>query len=149
MKILRRYIPIFEEHAVDRDLLREGARNLRDYLQSQGYFDADVEFKQQAVINDQATIDYLINTGSRHKLVDIEIERQSLLHPGTPSASACFCRRASLLQFPHGRYSENLLRRDEETIVEPVPVQRLSRREGHAPRGGQLSAARPATWPST
>ena len=37
---LRRYIPVFEEHAVDHDLLVEGRRNLRDYLQSQGYFEA-------------------------------------------------------------------------------------------------------------
>ena len=44
---LRRLIPIFEEHAVDHDLLVEGASNLRDYLQSQGYFEAQVEFKQQ------------------------------------------------------------------------------------------------------
>ena len=34
---LRRYVPVFEEHAVDHDLLVEGANNLRDYLQSQGY----------------------------------------------------------------------------------------------------------------
>ena len=47
----------------------EGARNLRDYFQSQGYFEAEVEFKEQRVINDRATIDYLINTGTRHKLV--------------------------------------------------------------------------------
>ena len=31
-------MPIYEEHAVDQDLLVEGANNLRDYLQSQGYF---------------------------------------------------------------------------------------------------------------
>src|SRR5205823_6218202 len=40
---LRRLIPIFEEHAVDNDLLLEGTNNLRDYLQSQGYFEAQVE----------------------------------------------------------------------------------------------------------
>src|SRR5256885_4032000 len=44
---LRRLIPVFEEHAVDRDLLAEGSRNLRDYLQSRGYFEAEVQFKQQ------------------------------------------------------------------------------------------------------
>ena len=52
----------------------EGANNLRDYLQSTGYFEAEVQFKQQAVINDKANIDYLINTGERHKLVAIEID---------------------------------------------------------------------------
>ena len=71
---LRRLIPIFEEHAVDHDLLVEGTNNLRDYLQSQGYFDAEVEFKEQAVIRDKANIDYLINQGPRHRLVHIGIE---------------------------------------------------------------------------
>ena len=31
---LERYVPVFEERSVDRDLLIEGAHNLRDYLES-------------------------------------------------------------------------------------------------------------------
>ena len=54
-------------------MLSEGARNLEDYFQSQGFYEADVQFKQQRVIGDHGTIDYLINTGARHKLVYIEI----------------------------------------------------------------------------
>ena len=70
---LQRYIPVFEEHTVDRDLLVEGQRNLRDYFQSEGYFDAEVEFKPQRVANDQAKIDYIVNLGKRHKLVKVEV----------------------------------------------------------------------------
>ena len=36
-KTLRRYVPVFEEHSVDHDLLAEGARNLTDYFEGQGY----------------------------------------------------------------------------------------------------------------
>ncbi len=54
---LRRYVPIFEEHAVDQDLLLEGARNLRDYYQSQGYFEAQVEVVPQKVVNDKSDVD--------------------------------------------------------------------------------------------
>ena len=93
----------------------EGARNLQDYFQSQGYFDAQVEFKQQRVANDKASIDFLIATGKRHKLADIEIKGNHYF-----SAEAIrermFLQPASFLQFPHGRYSESLLRRDEDTI---------------------------------
>ena len=32
-------VPVFEEGAVDNDLLNEGSFNIRDYLQQQGYFD--------------------------------------------------------------------------------------------------------------
>src|SRR5262249_11835785 len=71
-KKLQRFIPVYEERAVDHDLLVEGARNLRDYYQSEGYFAAEVEFKEQRVTNDKANIDYLVNRGKRHKLVRID-----------------------------------------------------------------------------
>jgi len=113
---LRRYVPIFEEHAVDRDLLLEGERTLRDYLQSAGYFEAQVAVNDQRVINDQATIDYLVNTGPRHKLVAIEISGNRYF---TTEAirERMYLQTASFLQFPHGRYSESLLRRDVDSIV--------------------------------
>ena len=112
---LRRYVPIFEEHSVDHDLLTEGARNLRDYLQSAGYYEAEVEFKQQNVVNDQANIDFLVNPGSRHKLEYIQIDGNKYFRTEA-IRERMFLRRAQFLQFPHGRYSENLLRRDEDSI---------------------------------
>jgi outer membrane protein insertion porin family len=114
-RVLKRYVPIFEERAVDRDLLVEGERNLRDYLQSQGYYEAEVEFKQQNVINDKAAIDYLINTGKRHKLVAIEISGNQYFTT-EQIRERMFLQTASFLQFPHGRYSENLLARDVDSI---------------------------------
>jgi outer membrane protein insertion porin family len=114
-KNLQRYVPVFQEHAVDNDLLREGARNLRDYFQSQGYFNADVEVKPQQVIHDQATIDYLVNVGTRHKLVYIGISGNRYFT--TPTIrERLYLRTASFLTFPHGRYNENMVTRDEESI---------------------------------
>jgi len=113
---LRRLVPVFEEHAVDRDLLVEGARNLRDYFQSDGYFDAQVEFKEQSVVNDKSSIDYLVSTGKRHKLVAIEIHGNRYFDAET-IRERMFLQKASFLQFPHGRYSESLLSRDEDSIV--------------------------------
>ena len=114
-KRLRRYIPVFEEHAVDHDLLTEGARNLRDYFQSEGYFDAEVEFKEQRVVNDKAAIDYLVNPGNRHRLVDIEISGNRYFRTDA-IRERMYLQRARFLQFPHGRYSGNLLARDEDSI---------------------------------
>ncbi|MBS1856770.1 MAG: BamA/TamA family outer membrane protein [Acidobacteria bacterium] len=112
---LQRLIPIYEEHAVDHDLLVEGAGNLRDYLQSQGYFEAQVEFKEQAVIRDRASLDFLIATGRRHKLVSITIDGNHYFSTET-LRSRMFLQTANFLQFPHGRFSGSLLRRDEDTI---------------------------------
>ncbi|MBZ5575817.1 MAG: BamA/TamA family outer membrane protein [Acidobacteriia bacterium] len=114
-KTLRRYVPIFEEHSVDRDLLTEGARNLRDYFQRDGYFESQVEFKQQRVINDRAAIDYLVNRGPRHKLVLIEISGNKYFDTAS-LRERMFLRASSILQFRHGRYSENYLSQDEQSI---------------------------------
>jgi outer membrane protein assembly complex protein YaeT len=113
---LERLVPIFEEHAVDRDLLVEGARNLRDYFQSQGYFDTQVDFKQQDVVDDRANVDFLVNTGKRHKLVAIEIKGAEYFSKDV-FRERMYLQTASFLQFPHGRYSESLARRDRDTIV--------------------------------
>jgi outer membrane protein insertion porin family len=115
-KKLQRYVPIFEEHSVDEDLLREGARNLQDYFQAEGFFDADVNFEQRPTVNDVATIDYLVDPGPRHKLVHIGISGNRYFSTEA-LRERMFLRTASFLQFPHGRYSQNLLRRDEESIT--------------------------------
>lgn len=112
---LRRYVPVFEEHSVDRDLLVEGQRNLRDYFQSQGYFEAEVEFKGQRVIDDKEEIDYIINLGNRHKLVKITIEGNRYFD--TPSIRERMYLLPASFQFRRGRYSESSLRRDEDAIT--------------------------------
>lgn len=112
---LRRLVPIFEEHAVDHDLLVEGQQNIRDYLQSKGFFEAEVVFKEQAVINDKANIDYLINEGERHRLVEIGITGNRYFSIGS-IRERMFLHTANFLQFRRGRYSENLLRRDRAAI---------------------------------
>ena len=107
---LRRLVPIFEEHAVDRDLLMEGSRNLRDYFQSQGYFDSQVEFKQQKVINDKADVDFLVNKGTRHRLVEITIQGNHYFSTDV-IRERMYLQKANLLQFPHAPYRENLINR--------------------------------------
>lgn len=112
---VEKLVPIYEERTVDRDLLEEGRRNLRDFFQSQGYFNAEVEFKQQRIVRDRAVIDYLINRGRRHKLVRVEIKGNRYFDRQT-IRERMFLMPASF-QFRQGRYSEVYLRRDEESIT--------------------------------
>ena len=42
---LRKYVPVFDEQTVNRDLLVRGVANLRDYWQNRGYFDVSVDFQ--------------------------------------------------------------------------------------------------------
>ncbi len=51
---LKREIPVYEENAVDDDLLNEGKRNLLDYLQTRGHFDAKVEIQKETDAEDHA-----------------------------------------------------------------------------------------------
>jgi outer membrane protein assembly complex protein YaeT len=113
---LKRLVPVFEEHAVDNDLLTEGARNIRDYLQSNGFFEAQVEFKRQNVVNDQAVIDYLINTGRRHRLAAITFRGNEYFKTSV-LRERMYLQPASFLQFPHGRFSEGLMKRDIQAIT--------------------------------
>ncbi len=72
-RILKQNVPVFEENAVDEDLLNEGRRNLLNYLQSQGYFDAKVGMKERSdTAADLLQITYVIDPGARHRLVRIE-----------------------------------------------------------------------------
>ena len=77
---LKKLIPIYQEGAVDPDLLEEGKRNIRERLERQGYFDADASYKIEmqdvktsAWQGTEETISYTVERGDKHKLVGIEI----------------------------------------------------------------------------
>jgi outer membrane protein insertion porin family len=106
--VLKKEVPVYEENALDDDLLNEGKRNLLDYLQSRGHFDATVDVQKETAPNILRVI-YRIDPGPLHKLELIEI-----------TGNNYFPRRMlrSRLQidlsgkFSPGRYSGELLKRD-------------------------------------
>lgn len=111
---LKKYVPIYEENAVDDDLLNEGRRNLRDYFQTQGYFDVEVNFRQEPAANDHRHVEYIIEKGERHKLTDLVID-------GNEYFPEDLIRERMLLQskgwlLSHGRFSQSMLARDIESI---------------------------------
>ncbi len=112
---LNRYVPVRQEGAVDRDLLTEGARNLRDYFQSQGYPAVDVTFRQLPEQNGRETIEYFISKGERRKLVKVFLEGNRYFTTST-LRERMFLEPAAL-QFRYGRYSEAFRQRDEESIA--------------------------------
>ena len=81
---LKRLLPVYQEGAVDADLLEEGRKNLRERLERQGYFDATVDYdtathdvKEKGKNGWQGTeevITYKVGRGDRHKLIGIKIE---------------------------------------------------------------------------
>ena len=81
---LKKSVPIYEEHAVDNDLLNEGRKNIRDYLQTQGYFDAKVNFKEQYTDDHQnLNVIYDVDRGDKHDVAKVGFD----IKPGTYIAS--------------------------------------------------------------
>lgn len=114
--LLKKYVPVYEEGAVDDDLLNEGRRNLRDYFQTQGYFDVDVNFKQQPEPkDDHLHVIFDIGLGERHKLVDITIEGNKYFNRELIRERMSIQPAGWLLS--RGRYSQSLLSRDIQSII--------------------------------
>jgi outer membrane protein insertion porin family len=113
---LKKFVPIYQEGAVDPDLLVEGERNLREYFQSKGYPDVDVTFRQLPPQNDQETIEYFITRGARQKLVRVSIDGNHYFDAGT-IRQRMYLEPASFYQ-RWGRYSDSFRTRDEQNIAE-------------------------------
>jgi outer membrane protein insertion porin family len=114
-KVLQRYVPVFQEGAVEEDLLVEGARNLKDYFQSQGYPDADVTFRKLPPQNDELTIEYVISKGTRHKLSSVAIQGNRYF--STETIRERMFLQPSSFRLRRGRFSDAFRRKDQETIT--------------------------------
>jgi outer membrane protein insertion porin family len=67
---IKKLVPIYSEATIDRDLVEEGQRNLVDYFQSKGYFDAKVNTNFERQPN-QVLLVYEIDKGKPHHIEDI------------------------------------------------------------------------------
>ncbi|MGC2245536.1 MAG: POTRA domain-containing protein [Terriglobales bacterium] len=114
-RTLRRMVPIYEEGAVDEDLLNEGSRAIQNHLQSLGYFEATVAVsKQTAADGKSLNVIYTIHPGDRHKLAAIRISGnhyfpEELIRQRLQDEAAGHF-------LSHGRYSQALLDQDVSNI---------------------------------
>jgi len=78
---LKRMIPVYQEASVDADLLEEGKRNIRERLERDGYFDANVfysvvpkttESTKGGRTGTEEFLTYKVDRGVHHKLLRIE-----------------------------------------------------------------------------
>jgi len=111
---LKREIPVYEEDAVDDDLLNEGKQNLLNYLQMRGHFDASVEIRKVADPKTLRVI-YSIDPGPLHKLAMIKITGNKEFLDTAKLRSYLQIQPASRF-LSHGRFSNALLRSDVATL---------------------------------
>jgi outer membrane protein insertion porin family len=114
--ILERVIPIFQEKSIDTDLLVEGDRSLVQYLQDQGYYEAEVTHSVASgkTANEQV-VSYQVVRGSRHKFVHLEI-RGNHYFPLQTLRERMSIEPASLPRYPLGRFGQAYLQQDMQAI---------------------------------
>jgi len=114
-RVLRKLVPIYEEGAVDDDLLNEGRRNITNHIQTLGYFEATVSVSQHSAQDGKnLQVVYAVNPGDRHKLAAIRISGNRYF-PDDLIRSRMQDQSAGRL-FSHGRYSEVFLEEDVRSI---------------------------------
>lgn len=113
---LRQLVPVYQERAIDEDLLLEGQRNIESYLQSQGYYEAKVTYADppdaQAT---ERTITYRVTRGSRHRFVHLEIHGNRYFSDET-IRERLYMQPAEFPRFPYGRFNDTYLREDIQSI---------------------------------
>jgi len=70
---IRKLVPVYEEGAVDEDLLNEGGRNLQNYYQRLGYFDVKVRHENRNPTPELVKIVYTVELGARHRVQRVSV----------------------------------------------------------------------------
>jgi outer membrane protein assembly complex protein YaeT len=119
---MKKLVPVFEENAVDEDLLNEGTRNLADYFQTKGYFDVKVSVKRTEVGLDKREVIFHVEKGERHKFVALKIN----VVDAKANGSNPYFRREDIRErmdmqpaggwLTHGLFSQAILARDVAAI---------------------------------
>ena len=113
-KQVRKLVPIYAEGDVDPDLLGEGQRNIRDLLQSQGYFDSTVTYTTTGNLNSPLeVIRYTIHRGIRHRLVGVQIDGNKYF-PTSLLSSRVQIQAQGVLS--RGHFSQQMVRNDANAI---------------------------------
>jgi outer membrane protein insertion porin family len=112
---IKKFVPIYEENAVDDDLLNEGARNIRDYFQSQGYFDVRVSYSlEQKPGNARRDVIYTITRNERHKFLELVIAGNRYFSREEIRERMELQPAGGLLLY--GVFSQSMLNRDIQSI---------------------------------
>ncbi len=113
-KKLRELVPIFEEGAVDQDLVAEGRMQIERYMQQEGYFEATVDSQViEAPLDNAIQINYNITPGVSHHIESVSILGNKQIST-EEIRKRIKIRKGSL--FSRGVFSRELLDQDVRTI---------------------------------
>ena len=107
-------VPVYEEGAVDIDLLNEGAFNIKDYLQQNGYFDVTDTVELEGKGTGQVQVVYTVDPGKKHKVTAVTLKGNKYFDSSTLE-DVMRVKKADAYQ-RSGRYSAQLLAADVNSI---------------------------------
>ena len=109
---MKKLIPVYSEGAIDQELVEEGQRNLVDYFQKKGYFDAQVKttFQHQG---DKILLAYDIEKGKKRKVDRIEFRGNHEISEKDLRAVVVVTKSHILT---HGNISQKLLKQSASNV---------------------------------
>jgi outer membrane protein insertion porin family len=112
-RTLRRLVPIFDEGAVDPELVLEGEQNLLSFFQGKGYFDAKVshQIEQQPT---KVSVVYNVVKGHRHKVAEVAVKGNRHFGDGDLLSRVAITEGHFL---SHGHFSDKLLKQSVKVIT--------------------------------
>lgn len=127
----KKLLPIYEESAVDNDLLNEGAHNIREFLQRQGYFDAEVTPDVRGVpdtptyaddgtplpppSNLTETVTFHANQGKKYRVIAVNVSGNKYFETDNIKERMQVIKADSYVR--SGRFSPVLLSNDIDSIT--------------------------------
>jgi outer membrane protein insertion porin family len=110
----RRQIPVYQENAVDADLVQEGEQNLASYFQNKGFFDVEVRSSKEQH-SSGTTILYEVEKGRRGRVQGVTFENNRQFSD-KELRSRVAVKQARPFFFSRGNFSGRLLARSVSSI---------------------------------
>ena len=114
-KQLSKLIPIYQENAVDQELVNEGENNLTAYFQAKGYFDSTVNSDVTRQSN-QVNVVYHVDRGAKHRVKGVYFDGDHYFDD--KQLSAYVTVKKGFLFFTRGHYSQQLLNKSVATLTQ-------------------------------
>ncbi len=108
----KKLIPIFQENAVDADLVHEGAQDLQSYFQSKGFFDVKVDSRMERQPAGTLIV-YQIEKGRRGKVADVDVKGNKNIDDDELLSHVQVARGRF---FSRGKFSQQLLRKSVKSL---------------------------------
>ena len=107
-------VPIYQESAVDNDLLNEGSFNIHDYFQRKGYFDVSTSVSLKGEDTPKVSVIYKVDLGHEHRVIAVDIKGNKYFDHDTLQ-ERLQVKKGDLYQRA-GVYSEQLVKSDVSSI---------------------------------